>query len=296
MALSQGAWYMVLAAFWFSVMAVFVKIAGRTIPSSEIVFVRALVSLVITFFLVRRKGLSLWGTNRRFLALRGLFGFLGLICFFYAVTQLPLADVTVIHFTNPVFTALLAALFLGEGMTRRDLGAALLCLAGVVMVARPSFLFGGHQSLPMFAVAMALAGAVFSSMAYVTVRKLGETDDPLVIVFYFPLIATPLSIPLMGTNPVIPTPVEWLWLLAVGVATQLAQVYLTKGLHAERAGRAMTVGYVQILFAAMWGITVFGERPHPWTYGGGLLVALGVILVAKRPPRRVSATASTNIT
>jgi drug/metabolite transporter (DMT)-like permease len=280
-----GVRHMLAAAFFFSLMSLLVKLAGRRLPSSEIVFARSLFSLIVSYALVRHAGLVPWGNRKPLLLLRGLAGFGGLTCFFYATTRLPLADVTVIHFTNPVFTAIFAALFLREGLSPRDLLGLAVSLAGVVLVTRPAFLFGAAaEGLDLFAAGVALLGAVFAAVAYTTVRKLGETEHPLVVVFFFPLVATPAAVPMMVRDAIWPHPVEWLVLIGVGIVTQIAQIHLTKGLHAERAGRAMSLSYVQIVFAAFWGITVFGEVPDLGTWGGAALVMAGTLLVARGSP------------
>lgn len=278
-----GLHFMVAAAFFFSLMSLLVKLAGRRLPSSEIVFARSAVSLVVSWVLVRRARISLWGKRRSLLLLRGLAGFCALLCFFYAVTRLPLAHVTVIHFTNPVFTAVFAAVFLGETLGWRDglgLGTS---LGGVLLVAQPEFLFGRQLAgVDLLAVGLALTGSMLSAIAYISVRKLRETDHPLVVVFYFPLLATPLSIPIMAPSAIWPTPVEWTMLIGIGLVTQIAQVCLTKGLHSEPAGRAMAVGYVQIVFAALWGVLFFDEFPNTLGMVGAVLVVGGTLLVGRR--------------
>ena len=118
-------------------------------------------------------------------------------------------------------------------------------------------------------------------MAYTAVRKLRESEHHLVVIFYFPLIATPLSIPVMAPYLLWPTPLEWGLLLGVGIVTQIAQIYLTKGLHAERAGRAMSMSYIQIVFAALWGMIFFSEYPSLLSIAGAGLVVGGTLLVAK---------------
>lgn len=273
---------MVAAAFFFSLMSLIVKRLGEHIPTAQIVFARSAVMLAVAWATVRRAGVPVWGRRRSLLVLRALAGFAALFCFFYAVPRLPLADVTVIHFTNPAFTAVIAAVALGEAMGRREIAGLLLCLAGVVLVARPTFLFGAATtSLNPVAVGAALCGAVFSSVAYTTIRKLRETDHHLVVIFYFPLLSTPLSIPLMVGHAVWPTPLEWVLLSLVGVVTFVAQVFLTQGLHRERAGRAMSISYIQVVFAALWGFVVFGESPGLLGVAGAALVFVGTIVVAK---------------
>ena len=273
---------MVLAAFFFSLMALLVKMAGQRLPTAEMVLARSVVAVVLSYGMLRRARVAPWGQRKGLLIFRGLAGFAGLLCMFYALTKLPLADATVIVYTNPVFTAILAALFLREMMGAREVLGLLLSLAGVVLVAQPAFLFGADaDSLDLFAVGIALLGAIFASAAYVSVRKLGETEHYLVVVFYFPLVATPASIPFMISEALWPTPAEWLMLLGIGVITQIAQVYLTKGLHTEKAGRAMSMSYVQILFAALWGFLFFSEVPDLLSIAGALLVVAGTVVVAR---------------
>jgi len=274
---------MVAAAFFFSLMSLFVKLAGQRLPAVEMVFFRSVVMVLISTALVRRAGLSMWGINKRLLLVRGVLGFCALLCFFWAVTKLPLADVTVLHFTNPVFTAILATVFLSETMSAREIAGLLLSLTGVLFVARPTFLFGEWAGdLNTTGIVVAMTASVLSACAYTTIRKLRETDDLLVIIFYFSLVSAVASVPLAVGSFVWPTPGEWALLISIGIVTQTAQIFLTKGLLRERAGRAMSVGYVQVLFAAAWGMIFFGDIPGPLSIGGAFLVFLGALLVAGR--------------
>lgn len=281
--MSAGLRYMVLSAFFFSLMSLLVKLVGQRLPSAEVVLGRSVVALAMSYVMVRRAGVSPWGRNRRLLTFRGLVGFAALLCFFYAIPRLPLAEVTMLQFTHPVFTALLAAMVLHERLTPAVVAGLALSMAGVALIARPASLFGsGLAPLPALPVALTLAGAVFSSIAYVTVRRLSATEHPYVIVFYFPLVSVPASIPIMAPHAVWPTPAEWLMLLGIGVCTQAGQVYLTRGLQAEEAGRASSAAYVQILFAGIWGMLVFGEYPHAVSLAGAALVVAGVLWAARR--------------
>jgi len=143
----------------------------------------------------------------------------------------------------------------------------------VLLVSRPAALFGAAESLDAVGVAAALGGAVFSGLAYVLVRRLARREHPDVIVFYFPLIAVPVLAPWAYAEWRDPTFEEWLILGALGVATQAGQVLLTRGIARVPAGRAMTIGYVQIAFAALWGVTLYGEPITAFTAGGAALVA-----------------------
>ncbi|HET7583459.1 MAG TPA: DMT family transporter [Gemmatimonadaceae bacterium] len=280
-----GLRYMAYGAFWFSIMSLLVKVAGQRLASTEIVLVRAVVTLVLSILLLRRAGLSPWGRRRGRLILRGVFGFLALMCFYFAIVHLPLADATVLQYTNPIFTAILAALFLGERLAPSEIASVLASLVGVLLVARPSFLFGGLSAPPLWEVGIAVAGALCSASAYVTVRSLGTSEDPLVIVFYFPLVTVPLSIPAVVPIWQWPTPWEWAALVGIGVATQIAQVNMTRGLQLERAGRATAISYLQVLFAGAWGMMFFGEIPTLLTVAGAAIIVLSTLQIATRHRR-----------
>ena len=282
--MQRGALLMISSALAFSAMTVFVKLAGERLPSQEIVFARALISLVLSYALIRRAGLSPWGKDRKWLWFRGLLGFAGLSCVYGAVTHLPLAEATVLQFLHPPITALLAGFFLGETISRRTIGASVLSLVGVVLVARPSILFGEAATpLDPFWVGVALGGAFFSASAYVVVRRLSSSEDPLVIVFYFPLITVPAALPALTNQFVWPVGLEWLWLLGVGIATQIGQVSLTRGLGWLPASRGTALSYLQVVFAAIWGLLVFGDQPDELTIlGGGFVIASSLWVARER--------------
>jgi len=277
---SAGVRHMLAAAFFFSLMSLLVKVSGRFVPSQEIVLARGVISLVLSYWLVKRARVSPWGNRKWILILRGVFGFAAMSCFYYALTRLPIAEATVLHFTNPLWTALVAAIFLRERLSPSVLVAILVSFVGVIFVTRPTVLFGGAAStLDAVGVGVGLLGAMLSSLAYVSVREASKTEHTLVIVFYFPLVTIPASIPFMSEF-VWPQGWAWLALLGVGVTTQIAQVFLTRGLSREPAARAMTIGYTQIVFVGVWGMLFFSEFPDALSVLGALLVIAGTLAVA----------------
>src|SRR4051794_9889200 len=184
---SRAAGYMALSALGFSVMAVGVKLAARELPTGEIVLARAVITLLLSFVLVRRAGLSPWGTRRGGLVFRGLLGFSGLAFYYLSLVRLPLAEATTLQNLVPVITALLAWRMLGERVGWSGAFALLCGIGGVLLVARP---FGASVGASGaggngVGVACALAAAAASATAYVTVRELSKTEHPLVIVLYF---------------------------------------------------------------------------------------------------------------
>jgi drug/metabolite transporter (DMT)-like permease len=283
---------MALAALAFSVMSALVKQAGTRLPSQEIVFVRSLVSLAMSLALLRQAGVSLRSQRRGLLFLRGLWGYAALSCVFFAVTHLPLAEATMIQYLHPALTALLAAIVLGERGDRSLLASLALGTAGVALVVRPTFLFGGIAApLDPLAVAAALGGAALTAVAYVGVRELSRTEHPLLIVLWFPLVAAPASLPGTIAYGVWPTGHEWLLLAGVGLFAQLGQVWLTRGLALETAGRATAASYLQIAFAAVWGWLLFAEVPGSWTLAGAGLIGASAWIGARAAARERAALA-----
>lgn len=274
-----GARYMLVSALGFALMAACVKlVASQGIPLLEIVAARSLVSLVISYVDVRRKGLSLWGTQRTLLVARGFIGALALICVYYAVTTLPLAEATLLQYMHPAFTALLGLLLLKEGIRLPTFICMLLSIAGLIIMVEPGTLTDASPALPWFNVSIALAGAFGSAIAYVLVRRLAPHEDASVIIFYFPLIALPLSVALLGNDFVMPSKESLVLLLLVGIFTQVGQLGLTHAMRSETAGSAAAFSYVQVVFAVALGWAVFGEEPSLWTWVGGALIVSGALV------------------
>ncbi len=274
-----GVRFMVLSAFGFALMSATVKhVSLHGIPVFEIVAARALVSLVISYLDVKRKGISVWGNNKPLLFARGAVGTMALMCVYYSVTTLPLAEATIFQYIHPVFTALLAVFFLKERIQSSTFICIALCSLGVYVMVRPETGPDAEHALPMFSVMIAILGAFGSSIAYVIVRKLSQTEDSSVIIFYFPLVALPASILLIGDQFVMPDLYLTMMLVLVGVFTQIGQLGLTKAMQTQEAGKASAYSYVQIIFSVVLGIVFFGELPSAWTYLGGALIVTGALI------------------
>jgi drug/metabolite transporter (DMT)-like permease len=281
--MTPGMRYMAAGAFFFSLMSLLVKLAGSRLPSQEVVMGRAIVTMILSAGAVRHAGVSPWGTRRGLLTLRGVFGFLALSCFYHSLTHLPIADATVIQYTNPVYAGLLAVPLLGERLRRREVLSVLASMVGVVLVMRPAFLFGGSaHALPPLTVGIGLLGAMCSSAAYITVRKLGKTEHPSVIIAYFSIISVLASVPVALPGWIWPTPTEWLVIVGIGVTTQFGQTAITHGLRMERAGTATATGYLQIVFAALWGVLFFAEVPDAGTLLGTVVIVGSTLALAPR--------------
>ena len=274
---------MLLGTLFFSVMSVFAKLAGERLPTMELVLARVIVTLIMSWWVIKRIGIYPWGNNKKLLLLRGFAGFMGLSCYFYAIAHLPLADATVIQFCNPMLAALIAVFALKEQLRMVDVIAAVCSMAGVVLVAQPTFLFASGAPLDQVAVGIGLVGAIFSAIAYVVIRRLGSTEHYMVVVFYFPLVTGPAALPILAVEGlVLPQGFEWLLLIGIGVAAQFGQIQITQGFKLETAGRASSVTYLQIVLAYTWGVLLFGEYPNAISIVGALLVLIGVFSVTRR--------------
>lgn len=275
-----GVRFMLLSALGFALMSACVKyVSVNGIPVFEIVAARALVSLILSFLDVRRKGISIWGNNRKLLFLRGAVGTVALMCVYYAVTTLPLAEATILQYVHPVFTALLGVLFLKERVQGATMICIALCLFGLGLMVQPNMANSmTEHALPLHSVLIALLGAFGSSIAYVIVRKLSQTEDSSVIIFYFPLVALPISTMLMWDKFVWPSLTITFILVLVGIFTQVGQYGLTKAMQTQEAGKASAYSYVQIVFSTLLGVWIFNEAPSVWTYLGGGFIVTGALI------------------
>ena len=280
--LPVGLGYMIVAVFFFSLMSLMAKLVSTTIPTGQIVLVRAVIGSLLTYWGIRLAGVHLWGVHKKLLIFRGITGFGALLCFFWTLIALPLAEATVLFYTSPCLAAIIAAVLLREHLSPGMMIGLLLCIAGVVCVIQPEFIFN-VQRLHLPSVLVGILGAFLAALAFVSVRKLRETDHALVVIFYFSFVSVFASVPFVVAQYAVPSLTEWLLMIGVGISTHIAQMFLTWSLHREHTTRAMGVSYVQILFAVGWGILIFGDYPNILSLAGMLLVSAGSIIAARRP-------------
>ncbi|MEZ9648550.1 DMT family transporter [Vibrio sp. 10N.261.52.C2] len=280
--LATGVKFMLLSALSFAFMSACVKyVSINGIPIFEIVAARACVSLFISYFDVKRKRIPIFGKNKKLLAARGIAGTLALISLYYAVATLPLAEATVLQYTHPIFTILLSCFFLNEKISRSTLISVLLSILGLLVIIKSQVTNVTNLGpLPSLSIAVALFGALTSSIAYILVKKLSNTEDTSVIIFYFPMIALPVSLIMINNSFVIPSFHLFFILILLGIFTQIGQYSLTRAMKIEQASRVSLYSYVQIVFSMLIGIAFFQESPSLWTLVGGSLIILGVFINA----------------
>lgn len=263
---------MLLAAFAFAVMNVFVKQLTR-IPAMEIVLFRCLVSAGICFLGIGRAGVDWKGNNNALLIARGSFGTLALFTFFITLQNMPLATAVTIAYLSPIFTVLIGVFVLHEQVRTLQWFFYAIAFSGVLVIK------GFDPSVATPFLLTGIASALCSAVAYNLVRRLKEREHPLVVVLHFQLVGVVVGFVFTLFNWVTPATVwEWFSLLMCGLLTQVAQICLTKSLQAERVARVSILNYTGLIYALVFGIFIFGEVYPAQTLAGIGLVAAGVVL------------------
>ena len=262
----------------FSLMSVCVKAIGGRIPISELVFARATISIIITRFFLYKNKINPWGYQKRLLIIRGLLGTVALFCIFKALTILPIATATVIQYVYPTFTVISAYIILKEFISRRIVYSIIIGWIGIVLVSQPEFTSNSNVQETILAIIIAMFGALMTSLAYICVRKLSSREHPLVIIYYFPLVSIPLSIPFVINDFVLPTGTDWFWIIGIGIFTQIGQLFITEGLTLLPAGQATSLNYSQVIFSSIWGVLIFQEAITSSVYVGGICVLISTII------------------
>lgn len=268
---SPGVRYMLMAGFLFAIMNVFVKLLPH-LPAVEIAFFRSIGALVLSFTMLRMHHISLPGNNIKALMLRGFFGSSSLILYFITLQHMPLASAVTIQFLSPIFTTILGIFLVKEPVKPLQWAFFALAFVGVLIIQ------GFDARVSWFYLMLGIGSAVFSGLAYNTIRMLKSSEHPLVIVFYFPLVALPITGLLMLSNFVWPTGWDWITLLVIGVLTQFAQYFMTRAYQSDELSKVASVKYVGVIYALLFGYLIFGEVFTMQVHLGIVLVLIGVLL------------------
>jgi drug/metabolite transporter (DMT)-like permease len=268
---SKGVFHMLLAVFFFSLMNVFVKLLPH-IPAIEIVFFRALVSLIISIALLKIYKIHFWGNNKKILILRGAAGMIGLIFYFKLIQSIPLASAVTILFLAPIFTNILGIFIVKERVHPLQWIFFLISFVGILLVK------GFDDRIQPIHLIIGIIASIFSGLAYNFIRKLKTSDHPLVIIFYFPLITMPFAGAYSSLNWVKPAGLDWLILILVGIFTQTAQYFMTRSYQSEELSKVANLRYLSIVFAWSYGFFIFHENYNLLAYAGIFLAVLGVLL------------------
>jgi drug/metabolite transporter (DMT)-like permease len=269
--LKKAVGYMLISAAGFSLMQLCVKFLIH-LPTPEIVLFRSIFSLIVSFGYLRAVKVSPFGNNKKILILRGVFGTTALTLFFFTLQELPISTATTIQYLSPIFTALFAIWVLKEPMKKQQWFFFALAFLGIGVIK------GFNSELSYLYLTAGVISAIFAALAYNMIRKLKDTDHPVVIVMYFPVVAIPVMTILTAFNYVQPQGIDWLAILLMGLFTQIAQVYMTRAWQVDKANKIASLKYIGIFFALGFDIFIFGFIPSIWTLLGIGLVISGVVL------------------
>lgn len=288
-----GLFYAFLSTVFFSIIALLVKtIEG--LHAIEISAIRCFFQMlfVAPLLIYHKTGFLGPRDKRIYLVLRGFIGSNAMILLFYAVQQMPLADATVIMFSNPVFTSVLAWIFLKERCTIWDCVFTLFTLTGVILIARPPFIFGKHlsgiesnYSNHIKGAVAAFAGAIGAACTMVVLRKIGKSVHYYLSVWYYAvigLIECIITVSILGEWKIPSCGRDRWMLMLIAVLGIAGQSFLTKALQIEKAGPVALMRTVDVLLAFVFQFIFFNRAPTWWSLGGALCVVASTSGIALR--------------
>ncbi len=279
-----GILYMIIASSAFAFMSLMVKLSGGRIPLFEQVFFRNLIMVAFASVMLKKDAITINVPReyRATLSLRCLFGYLGVVSVFYANNHLTLADAQILQKLNPFFVILASVILLGERMTFPRFLTVIAGFTGAAIIIDPTGSFNLFPSL------VGLGSALFSGLAYVSIRKLSGKIHGMVIIYWFSLLSVLFTIPIMLTNLVLPNSREWLFLIMIGVFSALGQYFITRAYITTEASKVTLYDYTGVLISPILGYLVFGELLKPNTLAGTCIIIVSGYVAAKLkdPARR----------
>lgn len=256
---------MLIAALGFSIMQGLIKFVSH-VHVIQIVFFRSFITAGICTLSLRRQSVSLIGENQKLLFLRAIFGLFSMTLFFFTIQTIPYGASVTLKYLSPFFTFLLAVWLLNEKVNPIQWLFLLLALAGVLL------LKGFDSRIDNLSMLLAVSGAFFGGCVYVTIRKIGKAEHPLVIVNYFMLSSALISglALLFVWKPL--TLSEFFILIGVGAIGYIGQKYMTLSFQHEEANVVAPFKYSELIYAFAIGYFFFEE-------GYSILAILGVAIL-----------------
>jgi len=273
----RGILWMVLTGVLFVGVTALVKVLGTRVPAPEAAFLRYVLGLVL--FLPMLRPLLRMRPPGRVWALivgRGLAHALGVVCWFYAMARIPIADVTAMNYLSPIYVTLGAALILGERLAARRLMAVLAALIGALIILRPGFREIGSGHLAM------LFTAIFFGGSYLMAKMLSERISAAQVVAMLSLTVTIALTPLAVIVWVTPHWAEMAILLGVAGLATAGHYTMTLAFRAAPLTVTQPVTFLQLVWAVSLGMLVFGEPFDPWVILGGAVIVAAVSFISFR--------------
>ena len=264
----KGILFILMAAFFFSLMSVFVRLSGD-VPTMQKAFFRNIVAAVVAVIILLRSRtkISLKKENLPPLLLRSIFGTMGILANFWAVDNLGIADANMLNKLSPFFAILMSIFILGEKPNRIEWLSVLLAFAGAAFVAKPSI---GIISLPAL---VGILGGFTAGTAYTFVRKAGlqGVKGPIVVAF-FSTFSTIVLLPNLLLNFTPMNAQQLIFLILAGCSAAGGQLSVTAAYQHAPARDISVFDYSQVVYAAVFGILLFGEFPDIWSMIGYVII------------------------
>lgn len=257
---------MLVSTFAFSLMQLCVKYLPH-IPTPELILFRSVISLLLSLVFLIQNGISPLGNDRKGLFMRGFFGMMALTLFFLTLQNMPMATAVTLQYLSPIFTSVIAVFFLKERIRHIQWVFYISAFTGVLLIKG----FDDRVTIPYLLAGV--GSALFAGVAYNFIRRARDTDHPVVVVLYFPLVAIPVMAVASWFMWVTPKWSDWPIILLLGIFTQIGQVYMTKALQAEKANIVTSLKYLGAVYALLYGYFLFGE-----SYGMVALLGFGLVL------------------
>lgn len=266
---TKGILYVITAAFGFSMMSVFVHLSGD-LPSFQKAFFRNFAAFIVVTLIMLKKRISFVPKKSSIPSLigRSFFGTMGLVCNFYAIDRLVLADANMLNKLSPFFAIIFSVFLLGEKPSLAQVLGVLTAFAGSILIIKPSL--SGYVSFPALIGAL---GGLGAGMAYTFVRRLGKNgENSFVIIFFFSAFSCLVCLPFMIMNPAAMSLKSLLCLCGAGVSACIGQFGITRAYIFAPAKEISVYDYSQVLFAAFFGFLFFGQLPDALSVLGYILI------------------------
>ncbi len=279
-AVIQGALWMVLSCGVLTLLAALGRHLATEIHPFQIAFFRVLFGFLAMLPWVAYRGIGVLRTTKLKLYLvRSLSSFCAMSCWFYAISLIPIAEVTALSFLAPLFATLGAGLILRETVGPRRWSATLIGLAGALIIIRPGIIEMEAGNW------LALGSAVFMGTSVLIIKMLSRTENPNVVVFYMGLIMTPMSlIPALfvweapGTH-------MWIWIVLMGPVAAFGHVTMVRAFSTADASAIVPFDFSRLPFAVLIGYLAFGELADSWTWVGAAVIFVSSVYIARREAR-----------
>lgn len=264
------------ALFSFCLMAVGARELSGEIAIVETQFFRSVIGLLCILCILRLRKTNtktLIRTARiRLHVFRNIFHFAGQYCWFFGLGLLPLAEVFALEFTVPIWTIIIASVFLNEKITARKLLAIFLGMLGVFIIVQPGIAIVDPASL------IVLAAAIFFAISYSVTKSLTATEDPLSILFYMCLLQLPAGLLLSLGSWVWPSGLEWCWLVVIGLTALSAHYCMAKAMQYAEVSTIVTLDFLRLPLIGLVGILLYREAFElALIFGGGLMLLANLV-------------------